>query len=101
MPMLDNYERFLGELSKASSKNFKNVNNLPSQEAINNVLLSEQNAVLKQIGVALAIIADELHELNNKPADLAEEGYTDPDIAIKRDFQESVNKFNSDSSEEG
>ena len=72
MPMLDIYERFLGELSKASSKNFKNVNNVPSQEAINNVLISEQNAILKQIGVALAIIADELHELNNKPADLAE-----------------------------
>ena len=72
MDMLDNYERFLGELSKASAKNFKKVNSVPSQEAINNVLLSEQNAILKQIGVALAIIADELHELNNKPADLAE-----------------------------
>ena len=73
MTILDNYEKFLGELSKASSKNLKNVNNVPSQEAINNVLLSEQNTVLKQIGVALAIIADELHELNNKPADLAED----------------------------
>ena len=72
MTILDNYEKFLGELSKASSKNFKNVNNVPCQEAINNVLLSEQNTILKQIGVALAIIADELHELNNKPADLAE-----------------------------
>ena len=73
MTILDNYEKFLGELSKASSKNLKNVNNVPSQEAINNVLLSEQNTILKQIGVALAIIADELHELNNKPADLAED----------------------------
>jgi len=72
MTMLDSYERFLGDLSKEGAKRFKNVNNVPSQEAINNVLLSEQNAVLKQIGVALAIIADELHELNNKPADLAE-----------------------------
>lgn len=75
--MLDSYERFLGELSKASSKNLKNVNNVPSQEAINNVLLSEQNTILKQIGVALAIIADELHELNNKPADLAEADSSD------------------------
>ena len=74
MTILDNYEKFLGELSKAGSKNFKNVNNVPNQEAINNVLLSEQNAILKQIGVALAIIADELHELNNKPADSSEEG---------------------------
>lgn len=72
MTILDNYERFLGELSKAGAKNLKNVNNVPSQEAINNVLLSEQNTILKQLGVALAIIADELHELNNKPADLAE-----------------------------
>lgn len=72
MTMLDSYERFLGELSNASAKSFKNVNSVPSQEAINNVILSEQNAILKQIGVALAIIADELHELNNKPADLAE-----------------------------
>lgn len=72
MTMLDKYERFLYELGKASAKNFKNVNQVPSQEAVNNVLLSEQNAILKQIGVALAIIADELHELNNKPADLSE-----------------------------
>ena len=74
MTILDNYEKFLGELSKASSKNLKNVKSVPSQEAINNVLLTEQNVILKQIGVALAIIADELHELNNKPADLSEEG---------------------------
>ena len=74
MTILDNYEKFLGELSKASSKNIKNVKSVPSQEAINNVLLTEQNVILKQIGVALAIIADELHELNNKPADLSEEG---------------------------
>lgn len=73
MTILDNYERFLGGLHNENSKNFKRANQVPSQEAINNVLLAEQTAVLKQIGVALAIIADELHELNNKPADLAEE----------------------------
>ncbi|MBO5926353.1 MAG: hypothetical protein J6Q38_02180 [Clostridia bacterium] len=72
MTILDNYERFLGGLHNENSKNFKRANQVPSQEAINNVLLAEQTAVLKQIGVALAIIADELHELNNKPADLAE-----------------------------
>ena len=72
MTILDNYERFLGGLHNENSKNFKRANHVPRQEAINNVLLAEQTAVLKQIGVALAIIADELHELNNKPADLAE-----------------------------
>ena len=74
MTILDNYERFLGGLHNENSKNFKSANQVPSQEAINNVLLAEQTAVLKQIGVALAIIADELHELNNKPADSSEEG---------------------------
>ena len=72
--MLDSYERFLKGLHDSNKTSFKNANNIPSQEAINNVLLAEQNAVLKQIGVALAIIADELHELNNKPADSSEEG---------------------------
>jgi hypothetical protein len=77
--MLDSFEKFLADLSKAEQKNFKKVNDVPSQEALNNVLLSEQNAILKQIGVALAIIADELHELNNKPADLAEEDSSEED----------------------
>lgn len=101
MLVLNNYENFLKDLHSNIGNNLEKANKVPSREAINNVLLSEQNAVLKQIGVALAIIADELHELNNKPADLAEEGYTDPDITIKRAFQESVNKINADSSEEG
>ena len=72
MTMLDTYDKFLEGLNKEVAKNFKKVNDVPCQEALNNVLLSEQNTVLKQIGVALAIIADELHELNNTPADLAE-----------------------------
>lgn len=73
MSMLDNYDKFLRDLNKEVAKSFKDVNKVPNQEAINNVFLSEQNTILKQIGVALAIIADELHELNNRPADLAED----------------------------
>ena len=73
MLALDSYEKFLKALQDSNKTSFKNANRVSSQEAINNVLLAEQNAVLKQIGVALAIIADELHELNNKPADSSEE----------------------------
>lgn len=74
MLALNNYENFLKDLHSNIGNSLKNADRVSNQEAINNVILSEQNAILKQIGLTLALIADELHELNNKPADSSEEG---------------------------
>lgn len=56
------YNKFLEENSKtvkeALDKNEKGL------EGANTILLSEQNAILRQIGGSLALIADALHNRN-------------------------------------
>lgn len=56
------YNKFLEDnhktVKKALEKNEKGL------EGVNTVLLSEQNAILRQIGGSLALIADALHNRN-------------------------------------